>query len=148
LHSIERAGQCVAVSLRVSVTEDLHSLVCSISHQHVCLTSRETVRVGGAATAADVASHANATAVAVDTVANTASVASAATAAAAAAAAAGPCPTEAYWQSVRADTSDFTAWTQLIAATERLNDLAKLCLVYDAFLAEFPLCYGYCTHPP
>jgi hypothetical protein len=58
------------------------------------------------------------------------------------AAPAAPCPTEAYWQAVQADTSDFTAWTQLITVTEQLQDIAKLRLVYDAFLAEFPLCYG------
>ncbi|KAL5774092.1 hypothetical protein ACOSP7_011649 [Xanthoceras sorbifolium] len=40
---------------------------------------------------------------------------------------------------------DFYEWTSLISEIENLfpDDIHKICLVYDAFLAEFPLCYGY-----
>lgn len=53
------------------------------------------------------------------------------------------CPTEPYWQVVQTDPADFSGWTQLIAVAEKLDDIVKLRTVYDAFLAEFPLCYGY-----
>ncbi|KAK4858685.1 hypothetical protein QYF36_020477 [Acer negundo] len=40
---------------------------------------------------------------------------------------------------------DFYEWTSLISDIENLfpDDIHKICLLYDAFLAEFPLCYGY-----
>ncbi|KFK31468.1 hypothetical protein AALP_AA6G116200 [Arabis alpina] len=40
---------------------------------------------------------------------------------------------------------DFDEWTLLIAEIENSfpDDIDKLCLVYDAFLLEFPLCHGY-----
>ncbi|XP_004493823.1 pre-mRNA-processing factor 39-1 isoform X1 [Cicer arietinum] len=49
------------------------------------------------------------------------------------------------WNIVTANSSDFTAWTSLIEETEKVaeNNILKIRRVYDAFLAEFPLCYGY-----
>ncbi|XP_015968115.1 pre-mRNA-processing factor 39-1 isoform X1 [Arachis duranensis] len=49
------------------------------------------------------------------------------------------------WNIVRANSSDFTAWTSLIEETEKVaeDNILKIRRVYDAFLAEFPLCYGY-----
>ncbi|KAJ0016764.1 hypothetical protein Pint_10077 [Pistacia integerrima] len=40
---------------------------------------------------------------------------------------------------------DFDEWTLLLSEIENTfhDDIEKICLVYDAFLAEFPLCYGY-----
>ncbi|KAJ0240657.1 Tetratricopeptide repeat [Hirschfeldia incana] len=40
---------------------------------------------------------------------------------------------------------DFDDWTLLISEVESSfsDDIEKLCLVYDAFLLEFPLCHGY-----
>ncbi|OMO82855.1 RNA-processing protein, HAT helix [Corchorus olitorius] len=40
---------------------------------------------------------------------------------------------------------DFDGWTSLIAEVESLcaDEVDKICLVYDSFLSEFPLCYGY-----
>ncbi|OMO65000.1 RNA-processing protein, HAT helix [Corchorus capsularis] len=49
------------------------------------------------------------------------------------------------WSIVRANSLDFNAWTTLIEETEKVaeNNIMKIRKVYDAFLAEFPLCYGY-----
>ncbi|KAL5135175.1 Pre-mRNA-processing factor 39 [Glycine soja] len=49
------------------------------------------------------------------------------------------------WNIVRANSLDFTAWTSLIEETEKAaeDNILKIRRVYDAFLAEFPLCYGY-----
>ncbi|XP_054806483.1 pre-mRNA-processing factor 39-1-like isoform X2 [Prosopis cineraria] len=49
------------------------------------------------------------------------------------------------WNIVRANSLDFNAWTSLIEETEKAaeNNILKIRKVYDAFLAEFPLCYGY-----
>eukprot|EP01018_Ginkgo_biloba_P033669 Gb_33527 [translate_table: standard] len=47
------------------------------------------------------------------------------------------------WNTVTSNSTDFSAWTSLIQETEKTENLAKICKVYDAFLAEFPLCYGY-----
>ena len=49
------------------------------------------------------------------------------------------------WNIIRANSSDFTAWTSLIEETEKVaeDNILKIRRVYDAFLAEFPLCYGY-----
>ncbi|XVF21509.1 hypothetical protein REPUB_Repub12eG0096100 [Reevesia pubescens] len=49
------------------------------------------------------------------------------------------------WNIVRANSLDFNAWTTLIEETEKVaeNNILKIRKVYDAFLAEFPLCYGY-----
>ncbi|KAG5043631.1 hypothetical protein JHK87_007546 [Glycine soja] len=49
------------------------------------------------------------------------------------------------WNIVRANSLDFTAWTSLIEETEKAaeDNILKTRRVYDAFLAEFPLCYGY-----
>ncbi|XVE77979.1 hypothetical protein DITRI_Ditri13aG0107400 [Diplodiscus trichospermus] len=49
------------------------------------------------------------------------------------------------WSIVRANSLDFNAWTALIEETEKVaeNNILKIRRVYDAFLAEFPLCYGY-----
>ncbi|GAB2281828.1 hypothetical protein Dimus_016392 [Dionaea muscipula] len=52
---------------------------------------------------------------------------------------------ERLWSIVRANSSDFNAWTSLIEETEKTaaDNILKIRRVYDAFLAEFPLCYGY-----
>ncbi|KAL5863772.1 hypothetical protein ACOSQ3_001286 [Xanthoceras sorbifolium] len=49
------------------------------------------------------------------------------------------------WSIVKANSSDFNAWTALLEETEKLaeDNIVKIRRVYDAFLAEFPLCYGY-----
>ncbi|XP_068653463.1 pre-mRNA-processing factor 39-1 [Aristolochia californica] len=49
------------------------------------------------------------------------------------------------WSIVRANSLDFNAWTLLISETEKVAEdfILKIRKVYDAFLAEFPLCYGY-----
>ncbi|CAA7390579.1 unnamed protein product [Spirodela intermedia] len=47
------------------------------------------------------------------------------------------------WSIVRANSLDFNAWTALIQETEKENNILKIRGVYDAFLSEFPLCYGY-----
>ncbi|ESR56980.1 hypothetical protein CICLE_v10018866mg [Citrus x clementina] len=49
------------------------------------------------------------------------------------------------WNIVKANSSDFSAWTALLEETEKLaqDNIVKIRRVYDAFLAEFPLCYGY-----
>ncbi|GKU86212.1 hypothetical protein SLEP1_g763 [Rubroshorea leprosula] len=49
------------------------------------------------------------------------------------------------WSIVRANSLDFNAWTALIEETEKAaeSNILKIRKVYDAFLAEFPLCYGY-----
>ncbi|GLT41307.1 hypothetical protein SLA2020_153820 [Shorea laevis] len=52
---------------------------------------------------------------------------------------------ERLWSIVRANSLDFNAWTALIEETEKAaeSNILKIQKVYDAFLAEFPLCYGY-----
>ncbi|KAK8565251.1 hypothetical protein V6N12_058821 [Hibiscus sabdariffa] len=49
------------------------------------------------------------------------------------------------WSIVRTNSLDFNAWTALFEETEKVaeNNILKIRKVYDAFLAEFPLCYGY-----
>uniref|UniRef100_J3LLA6 Suppressor of forked domain-containing protein n=1 Tax=Oryza brachyantha TaxID=4533 RepID=J3LLA6_ORYBR len=49
------------------------------------------------------------------------------------------------WNAVTANCLDFNAWTALIDETEKIaeSNILKLRKVYDAFLAEFPLCFGY-----
>ncbi|XP_044502717.1 pre-mRNA-processing factor 39-like isoform X4 [Mangifera indica] len=49
------------------------------------------------------------------------------------------------WSILKANSSDFNAWTALLEETEKLaeDNILKIRRVYDAFLAEFPLCYGY-----
>ncbi|KAL9285082.1 hypothetical protein ACSQ67_024612 [Phaseolus vulgaris] len=49
------------------------------------------------------------------------------------------------WNIVRANSLDFSAWTSLIEETEKVaeDNILKIRRVYDSFLAEFPLCYGY-----
>ncbi|KAI9181127.1 hypothetical protein LWI28_011751 [Acer negundo] len=49
------------------------------------------------------------------------------------------------WNIVKANSSDFNSWTALLEETEKLaeDNIVKIRRVYDAFLAEFPLCYGY-----
>ncbi|KAL9671788.1 hypothetical protein QQ045_009361 [Rhodiola kirilowii] len=41
--------------------------------------------------------------------------------------------------------SDFDSWTSLISHVEKLydEDEEKICSIYDSFLSDFPLCYGY-----
>ncbi|KAJ8443970.1 hypothetical protein Cgig2_020816 [Carnegiea gigantea] len=52
---------------------------------------------------------------------------------------------ERLWSIVKANSLDFNAWTSLIEETEKTSqdNIYKIRKVYDAFLAEFPLCYGY-----
>ncbi|XP_051118634.1 pre-mRNA-processing factor 39-1-like isoform X2 [Andrographis paniculata] len=52
---------------------------------------------------------------------------------------------ERLWSIVTANSLDFSAWTALIEETERVSegDILKIRKVYNTFLAEFPLCYGY-----
>ncbi|KAJ3682409.1 hypothetical protein LUZ60_014982 [Juncus effusus] len=52
---------------------------------------------------------------------------------------------ERLWNLVKANCLDFNSWTALIDETERVaaTDIMKIRKVYDAFLAEFPLCFGY-----
>ncbi|PWZ53817.1 hypothetical protein Zm00014a_016290 [Zea mays] len=49
------------------------------------------------------------------------------------------------WSVVTANSLDFNAWTALIEETEKNaeNNILKIRKVYDSFLAEFPLCFGY-----
>uniref|UniRef100_A0A2P2MLV3 Pre-mRNA-processing factor 39-like isoform X1 n=2 Tax=Rhizophora mucronata TaxID=61149 RepID=A0A2P2MLV3_RHIMU len=49
------------------------------------------------------------------------------------------------WTAVKANSLDFDLWTRLIEETEKVagDKILKIRKVYDAFLAEFPLCYGY-----
>ncbi|XP_020681278.1 uncharacterized protein LOC110098711 isoform X2 [Dendrobium catenatum] len=43
--------------------------------------------------------------------------------------------------------ANFNAWVLLVADVENTSpdDIQKICFVYDSFLSEFPLCYGYWT---
>ncbi|KAF5822069.1 putative tetratricopeptide-like helical domain superfamily [Helianthus annuus] len=52
---------------------------------------------------------------------------------------------ERLWSIVNANSSEFNAWTALIDETEKTaeDNIMKIRKVYDTFLAEFPLCYGY-----
>ncbi|KVI03866.1 RNA-processing protein, HAT helix [Cynara cardunculus var. scolymus] len=52
---------------------------------------------------------------------------------------------ERLWSIVNANSLDFSAWTALIEETEKTaeENVLKIRKVYDGFLAEFPLCYGY-----
>ncbi|KAM0949377.1 putative tetratricopeptide-like helical domain superfamily [Dioscorea sansibarensis] len=52
---------------------------------------------------------------------------------------------ERLWNLVRANCLDFNSWTALIEETEKVaeNNIGKIRKVYDAFLVEFPLCFGY-----
>ncbi|XP_021763301.1 pre-mRNA-processing factor 39-like isoform X1 [Chenopodium quinoa] len=52
---------------------------------------------------------------------------------------------ERLWSIVKTNSLDFNVWTSLIEETERVaqDNILKIRKVYDAFLAEFPLCYGY-----
>uniref|UniRef100_A0A7C8YH09 Suppressor of forked domain-containing protein n=1 Tax=Opuntia streptacantha TaxID=393608 RepID=A0A7C8YH09_OPUST len=52
---------------------------------------------------------------------------------------------ERLWNIVKTNSLDFNAWTSLIEETEKMSqdNIYKIRKVYDAFLAEFPLCYGY-----
>ncbi|XP_049936494.1 pre-mRNA-processing factor 39-1 isoform X2 [Nymphaea colorata] len=50
-----------------------------------------------------------------------------------------------HWALVHENPTHFGLWTSLIAFVEKMYaaDLGKICQVYDSFLCEFPLCYGY-----
>ncbi|KAI3682635.1 hypothetical protein L1987_82748 [Smallanthus sonchifolius] len=53
---------------------------------------------------------------------------------------------ERLWSIVNANSLEFNAWTTLIEETEKTaeqENILKIRKVYDTFLAEFPLCYGY-----
>ncbi|KAK9140625.1 hypothetical protein Scep_010306 [Stephania cephalantha] len=52
---------------------------------------------------------------------------------------------ERLWSIIRINSLDFSAWTALIEETEKVaeGNIIKIRKIYDAFLAEFPLCYGY-----
>uniref|UniRef100_A0A6N2L8V3 Pre-mRNA-processing factor 39 n=1 Tax=Salix viminalis TaxID=40686 RepID=A0A6N2L8V3_SALVM len=49
------------------------------------------------------------------------------------------------WSIVKANSLDFDAWIALLDETEKVagDKILKIRKVYDAFLVEFPLCYGY-----
>ncbi|KAG2542600.1 hypothetical protein PVAP13_9NG648700 [Panicum virgatum] len=49
------------------------------------------------------------------------------------------------WSVVTANSLDFNSWIALIEETEKNaeSNILKIRKVYDAFLAEFPLCFGY-----
>ncbi|RYR16744.1 hypothetical protein Ahy_B03g061652 isoform B [Arachis hypogaea] len=40
---------------------------------------------------------------------------------------------------------DFEQWTSLISDVEKIypDDMEKICLTYENFLSNFPLCFGY-----
>ncbi|XP_058196087.1 pre-mRNA-processing factor 39-2 isoform X3 [Rhododendron vialii] len=46
---------------------------------------------------------------------------------------------------MRRGSLDFDTWTSIISKIEKIypDDIEKICLVYDSFLSEFPLCHGY-----
>eukprot|EP00300_Choanocystis_sp_HF-7_P016415 c19402_g1_i3.p1 GENE.c19402_g1_i3~~c19402_g1_i3.p1 ORF type:complete len:387 (+),score=71.29 c19402_g1_i3:47-1207(+) len=44
---------------------------------------------------------------------------------------------------VTANPMDYNTWTKLIGLVEQKQDIFKIREVYDAFLTEFPLCFGY-----
>ncbi|KAG0465322.1 hypothetical protein HPP92_019486 [Vanilla planifolia] len=52
---------------------------------------------------------------------------------------------ERLWNAVRTNCLDFNAWTALLEETEKVaeNNILKIRKVYDEFLVEFPLCFGY-----
>ncbi|EIE26590.1 hypothetical protein COCSUDRAFT_59113 [Coccomyxa subellipsoidea C-169] len=50
---------------------------------------------------------------------------------------------EVQYAAVKGDPRDFNKLVGLISAAEKLGDIAKLREVYDAFFAEYPLCFGY-----
>jgi pre-mRNA-processing factor 39 len=50
---------------------------------------------------------------------------------------------ERLWDVVEGNAADFNSWTVLIQETEKLEVISKVEKAYGAFLAEFPLCYGY-----
>ncbi|XP_010264873.1 PREDICTED: pre-mRNA-processing factor 39 isoform X2 [Nelumbo nucifera] len=52
---------------------------------------------------------------------------------------------ERLWSIVKTNSLDFNAWTAVIEETEKVaeDNISKIRKVYDTFLAEFPLCYGY-----
>ncbi|KAG0462969.1 hypothetical protein HPP92_021445 [Vanilla planifolia] len=52
---------------------------------------------------------------------------------------------EMLWNAVRVNCLDFNSWTALIEETEKVAEIniMKIRKVYDAFLVEFPLCFGY-----
>ncbi|KAG0613938.1 hypothetical protein M758_6G139200 [Ceratodon purpureus] len=50
---------------------------------------------------------------------------------------------ERLWNVVKENPADFNTWTILIQEAEKLEVISKIEKVYDTFLAEFPLCYGY-----
>ncbi|EFJ14366.1 hypothetical protein SELMODRAFT_120899 [Selaginella moellendorffii] len=52
-------------------------------------------------------------------------------------------PEERLWSVVKANPADFNAWTELIQETEKHDEIDRIRVCYDTFLAEFPLCYGY-----
>eukprot|EP01026_Neomeris_dumetosa_P035159 TRINITY_DN28134_c0_g1_i1.p1 TRINITY_DN28134_c0_g1~~TRINITY_DN28134_c0_g1_i1.p1 ORF type:complete len:705 (-),score=112.05 TRINITY_DN28134_c0_g1_i1:374-2488(-) len=47
------------------------------------------------------------------------------------------------WKTVQEDPEDFTTWTNLLTTAEKMNDADKVRAAFDAFLIEYPLCYGY-----
>eukprot|EP00210_Caulerpa_lentillifera_P000013 g12.t1 len=50
---------------------------------------------------------------------------------------------EEYSEAVSSNPDDFQTWTYLLGTVERLDDMEKIIEVFDKFLAEYPLCYGY-----
>ncbi|DBB06521.1 TPA: hypothetical protein ACH3X1_012070 [Trebouxia sp. C0004] len=54
-----------------------------------------------------------------------------------------PEPYTSLFKHAREAPTEFNTWTSLISAAEKLADIGRIRQVYDAFLAEYPLCYGY-----
>nr|XP_024363656.1 pre-mRNA-processing factor 39-like isoform X2 [Physcomitrium patens] len=50
---------------------------------------------------------------------------------------------ERLWNILKENDADFNNWTVLIQESEKLEVISKIEKAYDAFLAQFPLCYGY-----
>lgn len=50
---------------------------------------------------------------------------------------------EKYWKAVKDDPADFTGWTYLLQYVDQENDVEAAREAYDAFLSNYPYCYGY-----
>ncbi|XP_055379588.1 pre-mRNA-processing factor 39 [Condylostylus longicornis] len=48
-----------------------------------------------------------------------------------------------YWKAVKHDPSDFAGWTYLLQYVDQETDVEAAREAYDAFLANYPYCYGY-----
>ena len=50
---------------------------------------------------------------------------------------------EKYSQAVESNPLDFTSWTLLLSVVEKEANAERAVKTFDAFLANFPLCFGY-----